>query len=332
MELSDFDYDLPKNLIAETPLINREDSRLMMINRVPKNITHHIFKDNINILNRNYVLVFNNTKVIPARIRISDKHEIFLVKKINTKIYECMVYPGKKFKIGKQFEINNQLKGEVIDINNGLRIIKFECNNIKNFINTYGEIPLPPYIKKKLKDPNRYQTVYNKHEGSVAAPTAGLHFTKNLLNTLKDKGIKTEFITLHVGLGTFQPVKTKNILEHKMHSESFELNQKTVANLNQYKKEGKKIIPVGTTTVRVLESCTQNGLLIPKSGETDIFIYPGYKFKFIDGLITNFHLPKSTLLMLVSAFATQKLIFKAYKEAINKKYRFYSFGDAMIIF
>jgi len=340
MLVSDYDYPLPPELIAQVPLDKRENSRLLLLNKSNSKIEHRYFHELPNILTSNDVLVFNNSRVIPARLITKNKSEVFLVKRIiNTKYlqYECLVRPGKKFKKGNLIIFQNNNTAEVKDIlPSGLRIIQFNINNFNDFLEEYGHVPLPPYIKTRLEDPERYQTVFNQHKGSVAAPTAGLHFSKQIIKELHNKGIKTDFITLHVSLGTFQPIKTDQVEDHKIHSEFFSLSSETAKRLNQYKKEGKRIIAVGTTSVRTIEHCAQKNeqtyQLTAQNGETNIFIYPGYKFKFIDALITNFHLPKSSLLMLISALANIKQIKEAYSSAINNKYRFYSFGDSMFIY
>ena len=342
LPLSDFDYFLPRELIAQTPLQQRTSSRLMVLNRAGRLIQDDVFKNLIKYLNSGDLLVLNNTRVIPARlfgkINNYDKDvETFLLKQINEQkncsTWECLVRPGKKFKTGTKLEFAQNFEGEVVSINpDGTRQIKFNQRDITPFLDKYGEMPLPPYIKEKLEDQERYQTVYSGQPGSVAAPTAGLHFTEDYLDQLQQKGINIACITLDVGLGTFQPVKTDDIKKHKMHSERFELTQDVVDMINQTKKAGKKVIAVGTTSVRVLESSlNRQGNLIAQKGETDIFIYPPYKFKTVDAMLTNFHLPKSTLLMLVSAFAERELIFEAYQKAIDLNYRFFSFGDAMLI-
>ena len=364
MQTSSFNYDLPKSFIAQDPASPRDHSKLMILNKNLKTIEHKHFYDLPEILNSNDVLVFNKSMVIPARLfatansETSKPYEIFLLKQIDQNNWTALVKPGKKFKLNNIFQILEKDKKRlsnttaiVKSINSdGSRNLEFtshlpDTNVIPVRIGQggqagespllYGHPPLPPYITKNQNDyENSYQTIYadENAKGSVAAPTAGLHFTEELLKKLKNKNIQTEFVTLHVGLGTFLPVKADNIKDHKMHSEWFSIDKETAKRLNSAKKQGKRIIAIGTTSVRVLESCTdENGILKPKTEETNIFIYPGYKFKFINSLITNFHLPKSTLLMLVSALAEKDFIFKAYKEAIKKKYRFYSFGDAMII-
>ena len=335
MQLSEFDYNLAKEFIAQKPLEIRDQSKLMVLSRKNNSIDHHQFFELPELLDKNSVLVFNESRVIPARLKFSignGKAEILLIKPIYDNIWECMVKPGNKFKINSIIQVDSQLKIEIKDITlHGLRVIKFYINNLNKYLKENGHTPLPPYVKEKIDNTEKYQTIYSKTEGSVAAPTAGFHFTKEVFENLKQKGIQTEFVTLHVGLGTFQPVKTDDITRHKMHSEWFELTKEVAERLNKAKSEGKKIIAVGTTSVRVLESCTKNGKLIPKSHETDIFIYPGYKWKFVDQIITNFHVPKSTLLMLVSSFAEKDFIIKAYEKAKEKNYRFFSFGDSMLI-
>jgi len=336
MNLADFDYHLPKEFIAQKPLEKRDESKLMVLDRETESISHHQFFELPEILDTNSVLVLNESRVIPARIKFklgNGKAEILLIKPLSENVWECMVRPGHKFDAGIEIKIDEDLGLLIKDITpHGLRTIEFKCNNFDKYLKAHGQTPLPPYIKEPIDDPERYQTIYAKTEGSVAAPTAGFHFTDKVFSRLKEKGIKTEFTTLHVGLGTFQPVKIEEIEEHQMHSEWFELNEETAKRLNKAKKEGRKIVAVGTTSVRVLESCTdENGNLNPQEGETDIFIYPGYKWKFVDELITNFHVPKSTLLMLVSSFSSRELILRSYEEAKEKKYRFFSFGDSMYI-
>jgi len=336
MNLADFDYQLPKEYIAQKPLEIRDQSKLMVLSRSEKSRTHHQFFELPKLLTPGSVLVMNQSKVIPARLLFnigSVKAEVLLIKKLTEKIWECMVKPGPKFVPGTVIEVDAELKLSVSDITpNGLRIVEFGCKDFDSYLKAHGHTPLPPYIKETLSDSNRYQTVYAKTDGSVAAPTAGFHFSDPLLKELRESGIQTEFVTLHVGLGTFQPVKTDTIEEHRMHSEWFELSSETAKKLNAAKREGRKIVAVGTTSVRVLESCAnEHGELISRSGETDIFIYPGYKWKFVDELITNFHVPKSTLLMLVSAFTNREWILESYEDAKKNGYRFFSFGDAMYI-
>ena len=340
MKLHDFYYDLPQELIAQDPLLDRTSSRLMHVDRVTGDIEHKIFSDIIDFLNEGDCLVINNTKVIPARLfgtreGHEGKVEILLLKRRENDIWETLVKPGKKCKVGTMLVFGDGLlKAEVLDVvEDGNRLIKFYYKGIfEEILDKLGQMPLPPYITHELKDKTRYQTVYAKHDGSAAAPTAGLHFTKELLEKIQQKGIVIANVTLHVGLGTFRPVKVENILEHHMHSEFFMIEESEACKINKAKENGKRVISVGTTSCRTLESAaTEDGRIQASSGWTDIFIYPGYKFKLIDGLITNFHLPESTLLMLVSAFAGKENIMAAYEEAVKEKYRFFSFGDAMVL-
>ena len=340
MDLKEFDYYLPEELIAQDPLENRASSRLMVLDRQTGQIEHKIFYDIIDYLNPGDCLVINDTKVIPARLYGTREVtgaaiEILLLKRNAGDIWECLVRPGKKARVGTKIDFGEgTLKGEIIDVvDDGNRLIKFYYEGIfEEILDKLGQMPLPPYITHELKDKNRYQTVYAKHEGSAAAPTAGLHFTKELLEQIKAKGVEIASVTLHVGLGTFRPVKVQNVLEHHMHSEYFCIEQSEADKINKARKEGHRVISVGTTSCRTLESAAdENGYIPAKSGDTDIFIYPGYKFKAIDCLITNFHLPESTLLMLVSALAGRDNIMHAYEEAVKDKYRFFSFGDAMFI-
>ena len=340
MKLHDFYYDLPQELIAQDPLLDRTSSRLMHVDRVTGDIEHKIFSDIIDYLNEGDCLVINNTKVIPARLfgtreGHEGKVEILLLKRRENDIWETLVKPGKKCKVGTMLVFGDGLlKAEVLDVvEDGNRLIKFYYEGIfEEILDKLGQMPLPPYITHELKDKTRYQTVYAKHDGSAAAPTAGLHFTKELLEKIEQKGIVIANVTLHVGLGTFRPVKVENILEHHMHSEFFMIEESEACKINKAKENGKRVISVGTTSCRTLESAaTEDGRIQASSGWTDIFIYPGYKFKLIDGLITNFHLPESTLLMLVSAFAGKENIMAAYEEAVKEKYRFFSFGDAMVL-
>ena len=340
MKLSDFNYELPQELIAQDPLLKRSDSRLMVLNRATGGIEHRHFSDVIEYLNPGDCLVINDTKVIPARL-IGVKEdtgasiEVLLLKRHDDKVWETLVKPGKKARVGARISFGEgKLVGEVIDIvEEGNRLIRFEYEGIfEEVLDELGQMPLPPYITHRLEDKDRYQTVYATHTGSAAAPTAGLHFTKELLAQIKEKGIKIARVTLHVGLGTFRPVKVENILEHHMHSEYYEMSEEVANILNETKKNGKRIISVGTTSTRTLETVMTKYNTFKKCfGNTDIFIYPGYKFKAVDVQITNFHLPKSTLVMLVSAFASREIILNAYKEAVNRKYRFFSFGDSMMI-
>ena len=340
MKLQDFYYDLPQELIAQDPLLDRTSSRLMHVDRYNGDIEHKIFSDVIDYLNEGDCLVINNTKVIPARLfgtreGHEGKVEILLLKRRENDIWESLVKPGKKCKVGTMLVFGDGLlKAEVLEVvEDGNRLIKFYYEGIfEEILDQLGQMPLPPYITHELKDKTRYQTVYAKHDGSAAAPTAGLHFTKELLEKIEKKGIVIANVTLHVGLGTFRPVKVENILEHHMHSEFYMIEESEALKINKAKEAGKRVISVGTTSCRTLESAaTEDGRIAASSGWTDIFIYPGYKFKLIDGLITNFHLPESTLLMLVSAFAGKENIMAAYEEAVKEKYRFFSFGDAMIL-
>jgi S-adenosylmethionine:tRNA ribosyltransferase-isomerase len=340
MRLEDFNFNLPQELIAQDPIEDRSSSRLLVLDRETGDVQHHIFKEIVNYLNPGDCIVINDTKVIPARLigsRVGTeaKIEILLLKRKQDNIWETLVKPGKKAKIGTIISFGEGLLiGEVVDIvEEGNRLIKFEYKGIfEEILDQLGQMPLPPYITHELKDKNRYQTVYAKHEGSAAAPTAGLHFTNELLKQIDEKGVNIARVILHVGLGTFRPVKVENILEHHMHSEFFCIEEEEALKINHAKKNGNRVISVGTTSCRTLESAAEeNGMVKAASGWTDIFIYPGYKFKVIDGLITNFHLPESTLLMLVSALAGKNNILNAYETAVNERYRFFSFGDAMFI-
>lgn len=340
MKVSDFNYELPQELIAQVPIKDRSASRLMVLNRENKTIEDKIFKDILDYLKPGDCLVRNNTKVIPARLygikEETGVHiEFLLLKRIERNIWEVMVHPGRRLKIGTKVIFGNGLlKAEILEMmEGGNRKVKFEYEGIFNeILDQIGLMPLPPYIKEKLDDKSRYQTVYAKYEGSAAAPTAGLHFTEELLEKIKGKGVEIANVTLHVGIGTFRPVKVENIEEHDMHSEHYYIKHEDAEKINNTKKNGGRIIAVGTTSCRVLESVAdENGLVKETEGDTSIFIYPGYKFKCIDCLITNFHLPESTLIMLVSALAGKDYIMKAYKHAVEEKYRFFSFGDAMFI-
>ena len=340
MDVKDFDYELPEELIAQDPLEDRSSSRLMVLDRETGEFEHKVFKDIIDYLNSGDCLVLNNTKVIPARLYgakegTNARIELLLLKRKEKDVWETLVKPGKKAKPGTRIVFGDGLLvGEIIDIvDEGNRLIKFHYEGIfEEILDKLGQMPLPPYITHELKDKNRYQTVYAKYDGSAAAPTAGLHFTKELLEQVKAKGIKIAEVTLHVGLGTFRPVKVDNILDHHMHSEFYMVSQEAADTINTAKKEGHRVISVGTTSTRTLESAAdENGILRECSGWTEIFIYPGYSFKVIDGLITNFHLPQSTLVMLVSALAGREHVLNAYKAAVEEKYRFFSFGDAMFI-
>lgn len=340
MKLTDFNYDLPEELIAQDPLEKRSDSRLMVVGREDGSITHKHFYDIIDYLNPGDCLVINDTKVIPARLMgvkedTGASIEVLLLKRKEEKIWETLVKPGKKMKVGARVVFGDGLlTGEVVDIvEEGNRLIRFEYEGIwEELLDQLGQMPLPPYITHQLQDKNRYQTVYAEHEGSAAAPTAGLHFTKELLQQIKDKGVDIAHVTLHVGLGTFRPVKVDNILDHHMHSEFYIVDQEAADKINAAKARGNQVISVGTTSTRTIESVAdENGFMLAASGWTDIFIYPGYQFKVVDSLITNFHLPESTLLMLVSALSTRENMLHAYEVAVQERYRFFSFGDAMFI-
>ena len=339
MNVSDFYYDLPEELIAQTPIEKRDESRLMVLNRANQTIEHKTFKDIIDYLEPGDCLVRNNTKVIPARLygkkATGAKIEFLLLNRIEGDIWECIVRPGHKLKPGTEVEFGDGiLKAKVLDVmEGGTRKVEFKYEGIFNeILDKIGLMPLPPYIHESLKDNDRYQTVYAKYEGSAAAPTAGLHFTPELFEKIKAKGIDVANVTLHVGIGTFRPVKVENVEEHHMHSEHFYIKQEDADKINNAKKNGKRVIAVGTTSCRVLETIAdENGMVKPTEGDTQIFIYPGYKYKSLDGLVTNFHLPESTLIMLVSALAGRDYIMKAYNEAVKERYRFFSFGDAMLI-
>ena len=340
MKTKDFYYDLPQELIAQHPIEHRADSRLLILDRNTGQINHRHFKDIIDYLKSGDTLVLNDTRVLPARLFGSregkeEKIEFLLLKKLSDNTWETLVKPGKKAKIGSKIEFGNGLlNGEIVDIGeDGTRLIKFKYDGIfEEILDKLGEMPLPPYITERLEDKERYQTVYAKHPGSAAAPTAGLHFTKELLKRIEEKGINIVYLTLHVGLGTFRPVKVDDINDHHMHSEYYQLSREAAEIINKTKKSGGRIISVGTTSIRTLETVAdENGMVREASGWTDIFIYPGYKFKTVDALITNFHLPESTLMMLVSAFSTREIIMNAYKEAVDERYRFFSFGDSMFI-
>ena len=340
MNLKDFYYELPPELIAQDPLVERSSSKLMVMNRKTGEVEHKIFSDIVDYLNPGDCLVINDTKVIPARligakIDTGATIEVLLLKRMDADSWECLVKPGKKARPGAQISFGGGLlTGEITDVlEEGNRIIKFSYEGIfEEILDELGQMPLPPYITHTLQDKNRYQTVYAKHEGSAAAPTAGLHFTPELLEKIKAKGVNIASVTLHVGLGTFRPVKVENITEHVMHSEFYCIEQEEADKINEAKKNGHRVIAVGTTSCRTLESAaTEEGYIPAKSGDTSIFIYPGYKFKAIDCLITNFHLPESTLLMLISALAGRDNVMNAYREAVEERYRFFSFGDAMYI-
>ena len=340
MEKSLFYYDLPEELIAQDPLTDRSSSRLMVLDKSDGHIEHKIFRDITGYLNPGDCLVLNDTKVIPARLLGAKKDtggavEILLLKRLSADSWECLVRPGKKMRRGAEVEFGDgMLTGRITDQkDDGNRIVEFKYDGIfEEILDKLGTMPLPPYITHKLADPTRYQTVYAKYDGSAAAPTAGLHFTPKLLKEIEDKGIRIAYVTLHVGLGTFRPVKEDDILDHKMHSEWYEVTKETADIINSAKASGGRIICVGTTSTRTVESVADdNGEVHPGTGETDIFIYPGYRFKVLDALITNFHLPESTLVMLVSALAGRENVLNAYKCAVEERYRFFSFGDAMFI-
>ena len=342
MELkkSDFYFDLPQELIAQDPLADRSSSRLLHLDKNTGAVEHHIFKEVPGFLNPGDCLVLNNTKVIPARL-LGEREgtgghvEVLLLSRKEKDVWETLVKPGKKCKPGTRLVFGGGLlKAEVLEtVEEGNRLIRFEYEGIwEELLDRLGEMPLPPYITHKLQDKNRYQTVYAKYEGSAAAPTAGLHFTKELLKEIEERGIKIVYVTLHVGLGTFRPVKEENVLEHHMHSEWYQVSPEAAKTINETKAAGGRVICVGTTSCRTIESAAgQDGIVKAGSGDTQIFIYPGYQFKVLDGLITNFHLPESTLVMLVSALAGRENVLAAYQEAILERYRFFSFGDAMII-
>ena len=339
MKTEDFNYELPEELIAQSPLEKRDNSKLMILDKDSGDIKHTHFNEIIDELDSNDILVMNDTKVIPARLYgvkedTNAAIEILMLKEEKKDIWQCLVKPAKRIKVGTIVNFSNKLKAECMEVRDeGIRVFKLIYTGILyEILDELGEMPLPPYIHEKLKDKDRYQTVYAKNIGSAAAPTAGLHFTKELMNKIREKGIQIVFITLHVGLGTFRPVNVEDVTKHKMHSEFYSMDKDTAYILNNAKKEGKRIISVGTTTTRTLETIMSlYGEFKECSGFTDIFIYPGYKFKGVDALITNFHLPKSTLLMLVSALSSKEIIMNAYSEAIKNKYRFFSFGDSMFI-
>ena len=347
MLLSEFDYNLPENLIAQLPADKRENSKMMVLDRNTKTIQHKHFYDIVDLIDENSILVLNNTKVMPARLygmkeETGAKIEVFLLKQLKGKTWETLIKPSKRVKEGTVIKISDELSAKAIEKteeDGGWLVELIYEGNILEVLHRNGNIPLPPYIERKLAtedikklDFERYQTVYAKDEGSVAAPTAGLHFTKEILQKLQDKGVEIAYVTLNVGLGTFRPVKCDNILEHKMHSETFEITEETARKINEAKAKGKRLVAVGTTTVRTLETAYQKyGCIKGCHDHSELFIYPPYEFKVIDELITNFHLPKSTLLMLVSALAGKDFIFKAYNEAIGNDYRFFSYGDCMFI-
>ena len=340
MKTSDFYYDLPKELIAQTPLKDRSASRLMVVDKNSGAICHKHFTDITDYLKKGDCLVLNDTRVIPARLYgvkegSGGKIEFLLLNRKSRDEWEVILKPGKKAKPGARFVFGDgMLTAEVIDtVNDGNRIVRFTCDGLfENVLDKLGEMPLPPYITEHLDDRERYQTVYSKHDGSAAAPTAGLHFTPQLLKKIKDMGVELAYVTLHVGLGTFRPVKVDDVENHKMHSEFYVINEQTAEVINSVRKNAGKIFSVGTTSSRVLETVSdENGFVKAQTGWTDIFIYPPYKFKCVDSLITNFHLPESTLMMLVSSFSSKDIIMNAYKEAVENRYRFFSFGDAMLL-
>ena len=339
MKVSDFNYNLPEELIAQTPIQKRDESRLMVLDRKNKTVEHKIFKNILDYLKPGDVLVRNNTKVLPARIygkkETGANVEFLLLNNIEGDIWESIVRPGNKLHVGTKVIFGEgKLKAEILEVlEGGTRKVKFEYDGIFNeILDEIGLMPLPPYIHEELKEKDRYQTVYAEFQGSAAAPTAGLHFTDELLEKIKEKGVEIANVTLHVGIGTFRPVKVENIEEHHMHSEHFYIKHEDACKINKAKQEGRRVIAVGTTSCRVLESIAdENGIVKEIEEDTSIFIYPGYKFKCVDALITNFHLPESTLLMLVSALAGKDFIMGAYNQAVEEKYRFFSFGDAMLI-
>ena len=340
LKKSDFYFDLPQELIAQDPLADRSSSRLLVLDRQTGGVSHHIFKEIVDFLKPGDCLVLNDTKVIPARL-LGEKEdtgahvEVLLLKRTQADVWETLVKPGKKCRPGARLVFGGgMLRAEVLDtVEEGNRLIRFEYEGIfEEILDKLGEMPLPPYITHKLADKSRYQTVYAKYEGSAAAPTAGLHFTEELLDKIRENGVEVVFVTLHVGLGTFRPVKEENVLEHHMHSEVYQVSREAAETINAVKSSGGRVICVGTTACRTLESAADvNGKVQPGGGETEIFIYPGYRFKVLDALITNFHLPESTLVMLVSALAGRENVLNAYEEAVKARYRFFSFGDAMFI-
>ena len=339
MKTSDFFYELPEELIAQTPAEPRDSSRLLIYDRKNKTITHKHFYDIVDYLHAGDVLVINNTKVLPVRLygnkeKTNGKIEFLLLKRIDLKTWQVILKPGRIAKPGSKFHFGDRLSATVKDIiDGGMRVVEFEYDGVfEDILNDIGEMPLPHYIKKQIENKERYNTVYAEYNGSAAAPTAGLHFTKKLMQKLREKGVIFTEVLLHVGLGTFRPVKAEDITEHKMHSEYYEISADAVEEINSAKREKRRVIAVGTTSVRVLETCADaDGMFKAGFGETDIFIYPGYKFKAVDGLITNFHLPESTLIMLVSAFMGREEALEMYKTAVKEKYRFFSFGDSTFI-
>lgn len=341
MKTSDFYYDLPQELIAQHPIEPRDSSRLMVMNRANGSLEHKYFRDIINYITPNDCLILNDSRVLPARIfgvkeGGESVNEFLLLTQKEQRVWECLTKPGKRAKVGSRFIFGDGIMtGEVIDVlDDGNRIVRFDCDEeFFSLLDRIGQMPLPPYITEKLEDKERYQTVYSREIGSAAAPTAGLHFTEELLGKIQAKGVKIGYVTLHVGLGTFRPVKVDDVNNHVMHSEHYCLSKETADLINETHARGGRVFAVGTTSCRTLESCpVENGKIFPSDGWTQIFIYPGYKFKVIDGLVTNFHLPESTLIMLVSAFAGYDSVMNAYKIAVDEKYRFFSFGDAMLIY
>ncbi|MDF2500205.1 MAG: S-adenosylmethionine:tRNA ribosyltransferase-isomerase [Anaerosporomusa subterranea] len=338
MKLSEFDYNLPEQLIAQHPIEPRDSSRLLVLDRASTEIRHGMFKDLLEYISPGDTLVFNDTRVIPARLmgRRADtggQVEVFLLSEKTEGEWEVLVKPGKRAKPGMVIEFGPELSCEVLSGTDfGGRVVRFSFSGIfAEILDRLGETPLPPYIHERLSDSERYQTVYSRQRGSAAAPTAGLHFTPALLNQIKEKGARLAFITLHVGLGTFRPVAAEDITDHVMHREYFSVSEEAAEAVNQAKEQGGRVIAIGTTSIRTLETAARNGRLAAGSGWTDIFIYPGYQFQLVDGIITNFHLPKSTLIMLISAFAGRERVLTAYKEAVEREYRFFSFGDAMLL-
>lgn len=340
MKRQDFYYELPEELIAQDPLEDRSSSRLLVLDKETGAFSHHVFKEITEYLHEGDCLVINDTKVIPARligskVETNAKIEVLLLKRKENNVWETLVKPGKKAKVGAKISFGDGLlMGEVIDVvEEGNRLIKFDFDGIfEEILDQLGQMPLPPYITHQLEDKNRYQTVYAKYEGSAAAPTAGLHFTTELLQELEQKGVDIAYVTLHVGLGTFRPVKVDNLKEHHMHSEYYQVTREAADKINKAKENGHRVVCVGTTSCRTVESaCDENGHMEECCDNTEIFIYPGYRFKVLDALITNFHLPESTLVMLVSALAGREHVLAAYEEAVKEKYRFFSFGDAMLI-
>ncbi len=335
---SDFYYDLPEELIAQTPIEPRDSSRLLVYDRATDRVSHEIFRDITNYLKAGDVLVVNNTRVLPARLFAHTQNggliEVLLLKRLDISLWEALVRPGKKCRVGREFKVSDELSLKIEGVtDSGERIVRFFYDGVfEEILERVGNMPLPPYIKQKLENKNRYQTVYAKTDGSAAAPTAGLHITPELLEKIKNMGVKVVEVLLHVGLGTFRPVKEDVITDHKMHSEYFEVSREAADEINAAKREGRRIIAVGTTSVRTLESAAgDDGLIVPQKGNTQIFIYPPYKFKCVDALITNFHLPESTLIMLVSALCGREKTLELYRTAVEERYRFFSFGDAMFI-